>query len=134
ARRLHPRPGLPGRRPGRGAPAGRPVPVARGRRHHRPGRRGARRPVRPGPGRRARRRGPVSPADPGAAARAVAALGDRARPRAGLGALTTYRRGGRAAVLVEADGADDLRAVAVAVAASGLPTLVIGKGSNLLVA
>lgn len=69
-----------------------------------------------------------------AVARALAVLGDRARPDADLGGLTTYRVGGRAALLVEADAVDDLVAVAAAVAASGLPTLVVGKGSNLLVA
>ncbi len=66
--------------------------------------------------------------------RAVARLGDRARVDADLGGLTTYRVGGSAAVLVEAAGFDDLVAVAAAVEASGLPTLVVGKGSNLLVA
>ncbi len=65
---------------------------------------------------------------------AVAVLGERAIPDADLGALTTYRVGGRAALLVEASGEDDLVLVARAVAASGLPTLVIGKGSNMLVA
>jgi UDP-N-acetylmuramate dehydrogenase len=69
-----------------------------------------------------------------AVARATAVLGDRARPEADVGALTTYRVGGRAALLVEAADESDLVLVARAVAASGLPTLVVGKGSNLLVA
>jgi len=69
-----------------------------------------------------------------AVARAAEVLGARATPDADLGALTTYRVGGRAALLVEAGSEDDLVAVARAVAASGLPTLVVGKGSNLLVA
>ncbi|MGH9280559.1 MAG: UDP-N-acetylmuramate dehydrogenase [Acidimicrobiales bacterium] len=70
----------------------------------------------------------------GPVARAAAVLGDRARLGAPLGPLTTYRVGGPAAVLVEAQTADDLVAVAEAVAASGLPVVVVGKGSNLLVA
>jgi UDP-N-acetylmuramate dehydrogenase len=42
--------------------------------------------------------------------------------------------GGRAALLVEARDEADLGAVARSVKASGLPTLVVGRGSNLLVA
>lgn len=67
-------------------------------------------------------------------ASAAALLGDRARRDVPLGPLTTYRVGGRAALLVEARGVDDLAAVAAAVAASGVEVLVVGKGSNLLVA
>jgi UDP-N-acetylmuramate dehydrogenase len=51
-----------------------------------------------------------------------------------LGPLTTYRVGGPAALFVEASSVDDLGRVAGAVAVTGLPTLVVGKGSNLLVA
>ena len=51
-----------------------------------------------------------------------------------LGPLTTYRVGGAAALVVEAGSVDDLAAVADTVAATGVPTLVVGKGSNLLVA
>ena len=69
-----------------------------------------------------------------AVADAAAVLGARARADAPLGPLTTYRVGGPAALLVEADGEDDLAVVAAAVAASGLPVLVVGRGSNLLVA
>ena len=68
------------------------------------------------------------------AAAALDVLGDRVRRDADIGALTTYRVGGRAALLVEAADEDDLVFVARAVEASGLPTLVIGKGSNMLVA
>jgi UDP-N-acetylmuramate dehydrogenase len=71
----------------------------------------------------------VSPVDV-----AAEILGDRARRDAALGALTTYRVGGPAALLVEAADEDDLVVVARAVAASGLPTVVLGKGSNMLVA
>ncbi|HSL58272.1 MAG TPA: UDP-N-acetylmuramate dehydrogenase [Acidimicrobiales bacterium] len=65
---------------------------------------------------------------------AVAVLGDRARVDAPLAPLTTYRVGGPAAVLVEAASVDDLLVVAAARAASGLDCLVVGRGSNLLVA
>ena len=61
-------------------------------------------------------------------------LGDRARRDVPLGPLTTYRLGGPAALFVEATSDDDLRAVADAVQASGIDVLVVGKGSNLLVA
>jgi UDP-N-acetylmuramate dehydrogenase len=70
----------------------------------------------------------------GAVDQAAAVLGDLARRDVPLGPLTTYRVGGPAALFVEAADPDDLRAVAAAVAATGLPTLVVGKGSNLLVA
>jgi UDP-N-acetylmuramate dehydrogenase len=66
--------------------------------------------------------------------RAAAMLGGRGRRDVPLGPLTTYRVGGAAALFVEAGSPDDLRAVAGAVAATGLPVLVVGKGSNLLVA
>jgi UDP-N-acetylmuramate dehydrogenase len=61
-------------------------------------------------------------------------LGDRARRDVPLGPLTTYRVGGPAALLVQAESDDDLRGVAEAVAATGVDVLVVGKGSNLLVA
>ena len=64
----------------------------------------------------------------------LVAVGERARRDVPLGPLTTYRVGGNAAVFVEAAVDDDLAAVARARRASGLPVLVIGKGSNLLVA
>ena len=69
--------------------------------------------------------------DLGAAARL---LGDRARRDVPLGPLTTYRVGGAAALFVEARSTEDLAAVADTVMATGAPTLVVGKGSNLLVA
>ncbi len=65
---------------------------------------------------------------------AAAVLGERARRQAPLGALTTYRVGGRAALLVEARSESDLWSVREAVTASGLSVLVVGRGSNLLVA
>lgn len=72
--------------------------------------------------------------DPAALDVAARLLGDRARRDVPLGPLTTYRVGGPAALFVAAASADDLVAVAAAVAATGVPTLVVGKGSNLLVA
>ena len=69
-----------------------------------------------------------------AVAAAAAVLGDRARRDHPLGPLTTYRVGGPAALHVEARHEDDLAAVARAVRTSGLPVLVVGRGSNLLVA
>jgi UDP-N-acetylmuramate dehydrogenase len=75
--------------------------------------------------------------DDGVAA-AAAVLGRRARRHVALAPHTTYRVGGPAALLVELDGDDALVAVAAAVAAGeaagGLPVLVLGNGSNLLVA
>ena len=51
-----------------------------------------------------------------------------------LGARTTYRVGGNAEVLVEVEDESDLAAVAELVAEESRPTLVVGKGSNLLIA
>lgn len=61
-------------------------------------------------------------------------LGDRAEPDVPIGPLTTYRVGGSARLLVRAQSESDLEVVAAAVRATDLPTLVVGKGSNLLVA
>jgi len=61
-------------------------------------------------------------------------LGERARRDVPLGPLTTYRVGGSAAWFVRLDTDDDLVAVSRAVAASGVDVLVVGRGSNLLVA
>jgi UDP-N-acetylmuramate dehydrogenase len=49
-------------------------------------------------------------------------------------ARTTYRCGGPLALLVHAGSVDNLRALATAVPVEHLPVLVIGRGSNLLVA
>src|SRR6185436_1829676 len=66
---------------------------------------------------------------------AVAAeLGALARRDVALGPLTTYRVGGAAALFVRVETLADLRRVAQAVANAGVPTLVVGRGSNLLVA
>lgn len=73
-------------------------------------------------------------ADRAAVAAAVRILGPVAQRDAPIGPLTTYRVGGPAAVLVTATSEADLRLVAAAVAESGLPVAVLGRGSNLLVA
>lgn len=75
---------------------------------------------------------PVAPPD--VIDRAVEALGDLARRDEPLGPLTTYKVGGRADLFVEIARPDQLAAVSAAHAASGLPVLVVGRGSNLLVA
>ena len=51
-----------------------------------------------------------------------------------IGQRTTYRVGGDAAVLVVVAHAKDLAALAEIVAGTGVATLVVGRGSNLLVA
>jgi UDP-N-acetylmuramate dehydrogenase len=61
-------------------------------------------------------------------------LGGRARRDAPLGALTTYRVGGRAALLVDAGSVAELADIGAAVRATGVAVLVVGRGSNLLVA
>jgi len=66
--------------------------------------------------------------------RAVEVLGPLAEREAPLGPLTTYRVGGRAAVMAHVERVDDLAVVHRALVASGLPVLVVGRGSNLLVA
>ena len=71
---------------------------------------------------------------PDAVSSAAAILGEKGRRDAPLGALTTYRVGGTAALLLDVQGKDDLVLAWQAVRASGVPVLVVGKGSNLLVA
>ncbi len=65
---------------------------------------------------------------------ALAELGSLGQSDVSLGPWCTYRVGGRAAVFVEATSVADLEAVHRAVTATGCPTLVVGRGSNLLVA
>lgn len=62
------------------------------------------------------------------------ALGDLVERNAPLGALTTYRVGGRAALRVRAESVEHLVILGRLVAEYGLPVVVVGKGSNLLVA
>jgi UDP-N-acetylmuramate dehydrogenase len=63
-------------------------------------------------------------------------LGDAAQRDVALGPFTTYRVGGAAALFVEVETEATLRLLADALAAEAdpVPTLVVGKGSNLLVA
>lgn len=59
--------------------------------------------------------------------------GDRVRPDLPMSTLTTFRIGGPAALFLEADSAEDLAAVAEAIRVAGIPFVVVGKGSNVLV-
>ena len=63
-----------------------------------------------------------------------ALLGDRLRHDVALAPMTTYRVGGAAAMFVDVCSLDDLVAVAAARARTGVPVLVVGRGSNMLVA
>ncbi|HMC40279.1 MAG TPA: UDP-N-acetylmuramate dehydrogenase [Acidimicrobiales bacterium] len=81
--------------------------------------------------------GPSGTAPPAAVRRALAVLaplGERVVPGGAVGPLTTYRVGGPAAGLVTVRSDSDLELVAAARAETGLPLLVVGRGSNLLVA
>ncbi len=61
-------------------------------------------------------------------------LGARARRDEPIGPRTTYRVGGAAALYLEAATLNDLDALAVVLGETGLPLLVLGRGSNVLVA
>ena len=65
---------------------------------------------------------------------AAEVLGARARRDEPLAPLSTYRAGGAAALFLEAADLCELRLVARAVAETGIDVLVVGNGSNLLVA
>ena len=109
----------------RAARAGRPVLHPRGGRPHHPARRAAGRP------------GMVTTMgdrDRMTLDAVAERLGDLVRRDHPFGALTTYRVGGRAALFVEAGAEADLEAVRTGLAGAGVPVLVLGKGSNLLVA
>jgi len=69
-----------------------------------------------------------------AVAQAADLLGPLARRDEPIGARTTYRVGGCAALFVEVDGEEALERTARAVSESGVEVLVLGCGSNLLVA
>jgi UDP-N-acetylmuramate dehydrogenase len=64
----------------------------------------------------------------------IAALGGRAEVGRALGPFSTYRVGGPAACFVEAGDEADLLALRRAIGGRPVPLLVVGKGSNLLVA
>ena len=65
---------------------------------------------------------------------AVRLFGDRCRLDHPLGPMTTYRVGGKAAAFVVMEEESDLASASRAVAAGGAALLVVGRGSNLLVA
>jgi UDP-N-acetylmuramate dehydrogenase len=62
------------------------------------------------------------------------ALGSMVHHDVPLADRTTYRVGGSAALLVSPTGIDDLVVVASALGSTSVPVLVVGRGSNLLVA
>jgi UDP-N-acetylmuramate dehydrogenase len=62
-----------------------------------------------------------------------AASGDRVRTAFAMAPLTTFRIGGPAAIYLEPESERDLVAVGEAVRQTGIPFVMIGKGSNLLV-
>jgi UDP-N-acetylmuramate dehydrogenase len=68
------------------------------------------------------------------AAAILASLGERVVSDGPIGPLTTYRVGGVAALRVTAGSEEDLELISRAVGESGLEVLVVGRGSNLLVA
>jgi len=61
-------------------------------------------------------------------------LGDKVTRDAPFGELTTYRVGGRAALGIVVGDVEDLRAVARTRRATGIEVVVLGRGSNTLVA
>jgi UDP-N-acetylmuramate dehydrogenase len=67
-------------------------------------------------------------------ATADALLGEWAKHDVPIGPLTTYRVGGSAALFLTVESAYDLARLRTAVATSGVAVLIVGKGSNLLVA
>lgn len=62
-----------------------------------------------------------------------AAAGDRVRTAFPLSPLTSFRLGGPAALYLEPEADADLAAAGEAIVATGVPFVVIGKGSNILV-
>ncbi|MET0911180.1 MAG: UDP-N-acetylmuramate dehydrogenase [Ilumatobacteraceae bacterium] len=66
-----------------------------------------------------------------AALEVLGTVGERDVP---IGPLTTYRVGGAAAVLARVGSLADLERVGAAIAVSGLPVVILGRGSNVLVA
>jgi UDP-N-acetylmuramate dehydrogenase len=80
----------------------------------------------------------VGPVDAVALEDAAGRLADRCPGRVSrdlpLAPMTTFRLGGPAALFLRAESGADLAALAEVLAATRLPLLVIGRGSNLLVA
>ena len=61
-------------------------------------------------------------------------FGKRAQTDVSLAQFTTYRVGGNAALHVHVESLDDLEAISAVLAQVDLPLLVIGRGSNMLIA
>ena len=61
-------------------------------------------------------------------------FGKRAHTDVSLAQFTTYRVGGNAALHVHVESIDDLSAISAVLAQVDLPLLVIGRGSNMLIA
>jgi UDP-N-acetylmuramate dehydrogenase len=81
------------------------------------------------------RPGPVEEAALGEAHAMLAArCADRVSRDFMLAPLTTFRLGGPARLFLRAESVDDLAALAATLAAVPVPLLVVGRGSNLLVA
>jgi UDP-N-acetylmuramate dehydrogenase len=82
--------------------------------------------------------GPVGPVDAdvleAAAAELAARCPGRVRRDLSLAPLTTFRLGGPAAALLRAESLDDLAALAEVLGVAPVPLLVVGRGSNMLVA
>jgi UDP-N-acetylmuramate dehydrogenase len=72
--------------------------------------------------------------EPAALDAVAAALGERCRRHVPIGRRTTYQVGGRAALFLEATSIDELVGAAPILASTGVAVLVLGRGSNLLVA
>jgi UDP-N-acetylmuramate dehydrogenase len=81
---------------------------------------------------------PVGPVDPAAQEAAANELAARCPGRVSrdlpLAPLTTFRLGGPAAVFLRAESLEDLAALAGVLRAAPVPLLVVGRGSNMLVA
>jgi UDP-N-acetylmuramate dehydrogenase len=81
---------------------------------------------------------PVGPVDPSVLEAAAGELAARCPGRVSrdlpLAPLTTFRLGGPAAVFLRAETLDDLGALADVLGAARVPLLVVGRGSNMLVA
>ena len=75
---------------------------------------------------------PDAPAD--AVTAALEALGPAGEPNVPIGPMTTYRVGGAAAVLARIGSPADLDRLGAAIRSSGLPVVILGRGSNILVA
>ncbi|HEV3462806.1 MAG TPA: FAD-binding protein, partial [Actinomycetota bacterium] len=80
----------------------------------------------------------VGPVDPAALEAAAAELEARCPGRVSrhlsLAPLTTFRLGGPAAVFLRAETLDDLAALADVLGGTRVPLLIVGRGSNMLVA